>query len=142
MLNLQLEEGQDIPFAWLFYILTVAIPVAYLYFGIKKKNIVLIRVSLVAIAFAVFTFKYYFSLGYHEVTLTVGGIVLIATAMWLFRYLKTPRNGYTAENILSEKWGGANISAFVISQTMGGNKSPEQVESEGSFGGAGSTDIF
>ncbi len=142
MMNLQLQEGEDIPFAWLFYILTVAIPVAYLYFGIRKKNIVVIRVSLVAIAFAVFTFKYYFSLGHHEVTLTVGGIVLIAIAMWLFRYLKTPRNGYTAENILSEKWGSANISAFVISQTLGGNKAPEHVESEGSFGGGGSTDSF
>jgi hypothetical protein len=142
MMDLQLQEGEDIPFAWLFYILTVAIPIAYLYFGIKNKNIVLVRVSLVAIAFAVFTFKYYFSLGHHEITLTIGGIILIAIAMWLFRYLKTPRNGYTAENILSEKWGGANISAFVISQTMGGNKAPEHLESGGSFGGGGSTDSF
>lgn len=142
MMELQLQERGDIPFAWLFYFLTIATPIAYLYFGIKKKNIVLIRVSLVVIAFAVFTFKYYFSLGHHEITLTLGGIILIAIAMWLFRYLKTPRNGYTAENILSEKWGGANISAFVISQTMGGNKAPEHVESGGTFGGGGSSDGF
>lgn len=142
MMDLQLQEGEDIPFAWLFYILTVAIPIGYLYFGIKKKDTVLIRVSLIVVAFAVFTFKYYFSLGHHEITLTFAGIILIAMVMWLFRYLKTLRNGYTAENILSEKWGSANISAFVISQTMGGNKTPEHVESEGSFGGGGSTDSF
>jgi hypothetical protein len=142
MMDLQLQEGEDIPFAWLFYILTVVIPVAYLYFGIKKKDIVLIRVSLVAMAFAVFTFKYYFSLGHHEITLTSGGIILIGIAMWLFRHLKTSRNGYTAENILSEKWGSANISAFVISQTMGGNRTPEHTETGGTFGGGGSTDSF
>jgi hypothetical protein len=143
MMNLQLEEGQDIPFAWLFYFLTVAIPILYLYFGIKKKDLVMIRVSLVAIAFAVFTFKYYFSLGHHEITLTVGGVILIGISLWLFRYLKTPRNGFTAENILSERWGNANLSAFLISQTMGGNKTPERSdEMGGTFGGGGSTDSF
>jgi hypothetical protein len=143
MMGLAMEEGEDIPFAFLFYFLTVAIPVIYLYFGIKKKDGVMIRVSLVALAFAVFTFKYYFSLGHHEITLTAGGIILIAIALGLFRYLKTPRNGYTAENILSERWGNANLSAFVISQTMGGNKAPEHPEEMGgSFSGGGSTESF
>lgn len=143
LIGLALEEGQEIPFAFLFYFLTVAIPLAYLYFGIRKKDGVMIRVSLIAVAFAVFTFKYYFSLGHHEITLTLGGIILIAIAWWLFRYLKTPRNGYTAENILSERWGNANLSAFVISQTMGGNKTPDRPEEMGgSFSGGGSTDGF
>ena len=142
MMDLHLADGEDIPFAWLFYFFTAAIPIAYLYFGIKKKSIVLIRVSLVVVACAVFTFKYYFSIGYHEVTLTVAGIILIGLSLWLIRYLKTPRNGYTSENILSEKWGDANLSAFVISQTLGGNQTTEQVERGGSFGGGGSTDSF
>ncbi len=143
MMNLSLQEGQDIPFAWLFYFLTVAIPIIYLYFGIRKKDIVLIRVSLIAIAFAVFTFKYYFSLGHHEITLTAGGIILVGIALWLFHYLKAPKNGFTAENILSEGWGNANLSSFIISQTVGGNKTPERPdEMGGSFGGAGSTENF
>lgn len=143
LLNLNITGGQDIPLAWLFYFLTVAVPGAYLYFGIKKKDIVLIRVSLVAIAFAVFTFKYYFSLGHHEITLTVAGMCLIGIAAWLFHFLKTQKNGYTAENVLSESWGNVNLAAYVISQTMGGNKEPEQpTQTGGTFGGGGSTEGF
>ena len=44
MLSLTLQEGEDIPFAFIFYGLTVLIPIAYMYFGIKKKDLVLIRV--------------------------------------------------------------------------------------------------
>jgi hypothetical protein len=143
LLNMSLAEGEDIPLAWLFYFLTAAVPVAYLYFGIKRKDIVMIRVSLVAIAFAVFTFKYYFSLGHHEISLTVAGIILIGIAAWLFRFLKTPKNGYTAENVMTESWGSANLSGYLISQTLGGNKTPERpVESGGTFGGGGSSDSF
>jgi hypothetical protein len=142
MMDLQLQEGEDIPLAWLFYFLTVTIPIGYLYFGIRRKDVVLIRVSLVALAFAVFTFKYYFSLGHHEITLTLAGIILTGVAIGLFRYLKTSRNGFTADNILSEKWGNANVSAYLFSQTLGGNKAPEHVETGGSFGGGGSTDSF
>ncbi|MBS1558210.1 MAG: hypothetical protein JST69_05725 [Bacteroidetes bacterium] len=142
LMSLSLQEGEDIPLAWLFYFLTITLPLIYLYFGIQKKNIVLIRVSLVVLACAVFTFKYYFSLGHYEITLTSAGIILLGIAGWLYRYLKTPRHGYTAENILSEKWGSSHISAFIISQTMGGNKAPESAEDGGSFGGGGSTDRF
>lgn len=143
LMGLQLQEGEDIPFAWLFYFLTMAIPLLYIYFGIKKKDIVMIRVSLVTILFAVVTFKYYFSLGHHEIALTISGIILIGGVLWLFRYLKTPRNGFTAENILSERWGNANLGAFIVSQTLGGNKTPERPEETGgSFGGGGSTDRF
>ncbi|MBS1490969.1 MAG: hypothetical protein JSS93_10610 [Bacteroidetes bacterium] len=142
MMNLSLQEGEDIPLARLFYFLTVILPLIYLYFGIQKKNIVLIRVSLVVLACAVFTFKYYFSLHHHEITLTIAGIILLGIAGGLFRYLKTPRHGYTAENILSEKGGSTHLSAFLISQTLGGNKAPESAEGGGSFGGGGSTDRF
>ena len=145
MLNMYLEEGQDIPFAFVFYFLTVIMPVIYLYFGIKNKDLVLLRVSLVVIAFSVFTFKYYFSLGHHEITLTGGDIVLLAISLYLFRYLKTPKHGYTRENLLKEKWAGANPEAFVITQTLGGNQVTTNDASGGgggSFSGGGSTDSY
>ena len=43
------------------------------------------------------------------------------------------RNGFTRENILTEKWSSVNAEAFIISQTMGGN----QVNVDESFGGKG-----
>lgn len=134
LMNLDLRPEEDIPLAFLFYGLTAIIPLLYLYFGIKNKDVVLLRVSLIAIAFSVFTFKYYFSLGYPEITLTFAGAILISIVLVLFRYLRTPRNGYTRDNIVKEKWADANPEAFVISQTLGGNA---VVTDDGFKGGGG-----
>jgi hypothetical protein len=145
MMGLNLEEGQDIPLAFLFYSLTVVIPIVYMIFAIRNRDIVLLRVSLVALAFSAFTFKYYFSLGHPEITLTLAGAALIIIALLISRYLKTPRNGFTREQVLSEKWAAANPEAFVISQTLGGN---EVVVDEsfkgggGDFGGGGTTGSY
>jgi hypothetical protein len=144
MLDLYIEDGQDIPFAFIFYALTVIIPLTYLFFGIRNKDIILLRVSLLVLAFSVFTFKYYFSLGHPEITLTLAGIIMITVAFGLFRYLRAPKRGFTRENLLGEKWAGANPEAFVISQTLGGNKMPEgaQVGGGGQSSGGGSSDAW
>lgn len=145
LMNVSLAEGEDIPLAGFFYEFTLLVPIVYLTFGIRRKDMVLLRVSLVLLAFAVFTFKYYFSLGHTEITLMVAGAILIAIAVWLMRFLSTLRNGFTGENILSSKWASLNAEAFIISQTMGGNQAPKDIRTEGgggSFGGGGSTDSF
>lgn len=142
LMGLYLEEGNDIPFAFIFYTLTVLIPVVYLYFGIKNKDMVLLRVSLIVLAFSVFTFKYYFSLGHPEITFTVAGVILLVISIALLNYLKKQRNGFTHENILSEKWGNLNAEAFIISQTMGGNRvvvDDTMKGGGGEFGGGGAT---
>jgi hypothetical protein len=145
LMDLNLQEGEDIPFAFLFYLLTVAVPVGYLYFGIKNKDMALLRTSLILLAFSVFTFKYYYSLGHTEITLMIAGSVLIGVAIVLMRYLKTMRNGFTGENLLSSKWANMNLEAFVISQTMGGNQT-DAIKTEmgggGSFSGGGSSESF
>lgn len=145
LMGLALNEGEDIPLAFAFYVLTVLIPCAYLYFGIKQKDLVLIRTSLFVFAFSVFTFKYYYSTGHHEITFTLAGAFLLAISIWLLRFLKTPRNGYTRENLLPDKWGNENLNAFVISQTMGGNKPTSEPTVSGGGGesaGGGSSDSF
>jgi uncharacterized membrane protein YgcG len=115
----------------------VLIPVGYLYFGIKNKDLVLLRVSLLVLAFSVFTFKYYFSLGHPEITFTLAGIILLAISILLLNYLKTPKHGFTRENMLTEKWGNMNAEAFIISQTMGGNQVTVKEEFKGGGGGFG-----
>lgn len=143
MMGLDPQPGEDIPLAWLFYGLTVVIPLLYLYAGIKLRDVVLLRISLLAVAFSVFTFKYYFSLGHPEITLTLAGAVLIAVSLGLFRYLVTQRSGFTREKLLKQKWAEANPEAFLISQTLGGNASvPEGVEAGGggTSGGGGSSE--
>ncbi|HCM76466.1 MAG TPA: hypothetical protein DIS90_08785, partial [Cytophagales bacterium] len=85
------------------------------------------------LAFSVFTFKYYYGFDHPEIILTISGIILLAIALLLFNYLKVIRNGFTRENLISEKWTNMNAEAFVISQTLGGN----QVKVDGSFQGKG-----
>jgi hypothetical protein len=146
LLGFYLQDGQDIPFAFLFYGLTVIIPLIYLYFAIKKKDVVLLRVSLIAIAFSVFTFKYYFSLNRPEFTLTLAGVVVLGITLYMFRYLRTPKHGYTRERLLSEKWADTNAQAFIVSQTLGGNTVAEEPQGDvgggGAFSGGGSTEGF
>jgi uncharacterized membrane protein YgcG len=145
LMGLAITEGEDIPFAFIFYVFTIFIPVAYLYFGLRKKDVVMLRVSLLVIAFSAFTFKYYFSLGHPEITLTLAGITLIAISIGVMRYLKIMRNGFTRDNLLSEQWGNMNIEAFLISQTMGGNQSAiaqSDMPGGGRFGGGGASSDF
>jgi hypothetical protein len=143
LMDLELQEGQDIPLAFVFYALTVIIPVLYLFFGLRNKDLVLIRVSLAVLAFSVFTFKYYFSLGHHEITLTVGGLVMLGISVSLLRWLKVPKHGYTRENILNEKWANSNAQAFIVSQTLGAVKAPEVHQfGGGESGGGGAASKF
>ena len=139
LMGFKLSEGEDIPFAYLFYGFTVLIPLCYIYWGVKKKSILFIRVGLIITALSVITFEYYFSLG-TSVTITLSGALLITIALLLFNYLKKPRNGFTRENIILNQSDSKDLTAFVVSQTLGGNATQTDDESYfggGEFGGGG-----
>jgi hypothetical protein len=146
LMSMSLEPEQDIPFAWLFYFLTLSIPLLYLTAGIKSKNIGLIRVGLVTLGFSVYTFKHYFLPDYTEVFLmTIGGL-LVMVAIVFMRHLKELKHGFTSENILSSTWADLNVEAVIISQTVGGNQ-PDKMEVKktgggGSTGGGGASTSF
>ncbi len=142
LMGLTLAEHDDIHFAFLFYLFTALIPVGYIYFGVKKRSILLIRVGLLTFALGVATFKYYFSLGHPMLTITVSGGVLIAIALLLLNYLKVIRNGYTREQLLQDKWSSKDLTAIIASQTLGGHAINNPIRNDelfkgGSFGGAG-----
>lgn len=143
LLTMEIPEGGNIPFAPLFYLLTVGIPIAYVVLGLKKRDSVLIRVGLIAAAFSAFTFKYYFSLGYPEFVLTLAGLVLLAIAILAIRYLKTGRNGFTHQRLIASQFENLNVESLVVSQTLG--TTPQQPAQEfkpggGTFGGGGATE--
>lgn len=133
LMGLTLAKGQDIPLAIIFYILTALLPLLYIYYGIVKRSVLFLRVGLLICTISVITFKYYFSLGMPVITFTVAGIILIAISLWLMNYLKIMRNGFTRENLINDKWMSQNLSAIIISQTLGGNKLIDN--KNGSFGG-------
>ena len=142
LMNLTLAKGQDIPLAIVFYILTATLPLLYIYYGIIKRSVLFLRVGLLICALSVITFKYYFSLGMPIVTFTVAGIILIAISLWLMNYLKVMRNGFTRENLINDKWMSQDMSAIIISQTLGGNKLIDNKNESfggGRSGGAGAS---
>jgi hypothetical protein len=116
LLSIKLQEGQDIPLAFLFYAFTIIVPFLYLYKSIITKDRVMLRVGLIIVALAVLTFKYYFSLGHHEITLTIAGIILIMIGWYVERLLRSPKIGLTS--LEDEKQSNTNIEAMIISQTF------------------------
>ena len=105
MMGLELSAGEDIPFAYLFYGFTVLIPIGYLTWGIVKKSILFIRVSLLTLALTVFTLKYYFSLGHPEVTITVAGALLTLVAIASHEVFKNPEKWIYSRSNFNQQMG-------------------------------------
>ena len=97
LLDLPLQPGQSLPLGWLFWILTIVTPFAYIYQGIRKKDAVFLWVGLALVAAAVFTIRSYYHVLPIEWALVLGGILLIAVSYALIKYLRIPRNGFTGE---------------------------------------------
>lgn len=143
LMGLDLAEGQDIPFAILFYTFTVLIPILYLVWGLRQRSILHIRVSMLTIALSVLTFKYYFLPEHHMVSVTAAGAVLMVLAVLLFRHLRRKQGPYTSEKLITDKWSNPDLMALIASQTLGGHKLQSGNESQfggGSFGGGGAGD--
>jgi len=141
MFNLELKEGENIPFGWLFWIFTVAIPVVYIVRGLQKKDAVLLRVGLLLVAAIVFTVRYYFHVMPAEIAMVLGGIVFIVLAYAVMKYLETPKQGFTSkdqnETFFMDK---LQVESLVIAETFTGPALPETdagVQFGGGSGGGG-----
>jgi hypothetical protein len=117
MFHLDLKENESIPFGWLFWIFTVAVPLIYSGRGIFKKDVVLIRIGLLLIAVAVFTVRYYYHILPAETAMIIGGIVLITCAYSLIKYLHKPKYGFTDDENKNDN-GSHQLEALAIAQTF------------------------
>ena len=95
LLNMQLNEGEQLPLGWLFWFFTVVIPLVYIVRGIQKKDVLLLRVGLLLVAAIVFTIHYYYHILPAETAMVIGGIVFIVLAYALIKYLQPPKHGFT-----------------------------------------------
>ena len=133
--NMDLQPGENIPLAFVFYILTAAVPLLYVYFGLKRKDKTLLWSGLVLLAASALTFKYYFSLGHPEIALNAAGIVLIAVAYFAINYFKTPKHGITFEEQIDEdSFLKSNAEALIIVESLT-QKSPQVSQDDVEFGG-------
>ncbi|HEX9510002.1 MAG TPA: hypothetical protein VF939_05935 [Puia sp.] len=97
LLNLPLQPGQSLPMGWLFWILTIATPLFYIFQGIRKKDVIFLWVGLGLIAAAVLTIRNYYHVLPVEWALVLGGALLIAVSYVLIKHLRVPRHGFTGE---------------------------------------------
>jgi len=126
---------------WFFWPYTFCVPLAYLYFGIKKKDMMLLRAGVLAVAAAIITFRYYHAILPTEVAVIVAGSLVFALSYWLMRYLRKPKHGFVFEEEGSaEKPAISNVEAFVVGETFQHQAPVHEQErfGGGSFGGAGS----
>ena len=127
----------QIPFASIFYFSTLSIPILYVIFGIREKDRTLLITGLLAFAFSVFTYRYYFGFLTPEQVLTTAGISMIAFSVAVIQFLKTPKLSLTDEKMGKRKL--ANLEALIASQHLGQAPMEKGVEfGGGNFGGGGS----
>lgn len=125
--NEEMFGDSNVPLGWIFWILTVAIPLLYLYLGLRNKDKIFLRTGLVLVAAIVFTIRYYHSVAPLEVAMTIGGLIMIGLAYGAIRYLKEPKHGFTAEE--EEEKGtfeALQLESLVIAQTMKSGPQPEE----------------
>lgn len=138
MNHLTYSISPQIAFAPMFYFFTIIIPIAYIYFGLKNHDRLLLIIGLSAVGFSIFTYRFYFSILPVEIVLTLGGGLLIALAGIGIHYLRTSKYGITSEPDSERK--GLNLESIIMSQVIQ-SKIPQQGDTfqfgSGDAGGGG-----
>lgn len=138
-------KAVEVPFAAFFWIWTIAIPFVYMYLGLRKKDVILLRSGLLLIAIAVFTFRTYYHIMPIEGALCIAGTILLGLSYGIIKYLKTPKHGFTYEDLnednLMDK---LKVESLIVSETFSGTQ-PQGDQTRfggGDFGGGGSSGNF
>jgi uncharacterized membrane protein YgcG len=120
---------------WLFWIFTIIIPPAYLFWGILKKDILFIRTGIGLVAATILTIRRYYTFFRTEDRNAGNWHLIIAISYLLIKYLRTPKRGFSFEKDGYNKNGLRNVEALIIAQSFG----KKEVESKGfEFGGGSS----
>ena len=132
--NLYLSTSPQVAFAPMFYSFTTIIPIAYLFFGFRYCDRLILILGLITLGFSIFTYRFYFSIIPIEIALTLGGILLITLSAGLIHYLKTAKHGFTYQP--DDDFEGFNLEAMLMSQIIQ-SKIPHQGDTF-KFGGGDS----
>lgn len=136
LLNMNLAPEQDIPFAWIFYILTFALPIGYLWYSLRLKSKEMLWIGALALVCSVMTIRHYYSVLLPEVALILAGIILFAIAYLLIRKLRHKESGITFErDRYSDKNAMLYAQAILVNSQI--SVKPESISSDMPFGGGG-----
>lgn len=117
-------------FCWIW---TIAIPILYIYQGIRSKDMLILRTGLILVAAGAFTIRYYYEVMATEVIMILAGSVLILIARIITRYLRQPRHGFTAEAPEDNDEMTGNIEALIVAETF--HDTPQKPDDGFKFGG-------
>lgn len=133
------------PLPWFFWAFTFAVPAAYLFWGLKRKDRHMLDIGLGCVGAAVFTFRYYFSVLPLAWAGVICGAALFSIAYFSIRYLHRHEGVYSYDeeldtSILQE------IEQQLIEQTIANQPGPNPDKKDafggGQFGGGGAGNDF
>jgi hypothetical protein len=136
-----LSQSVEIPFSWIFWFFTLSIPILYLLFGLRTKDRQILHLGILAVIASLFTFRNYYQILPLEYAMSLIGLILIVSTIFLNRWLKSARKGITS---LSSKEN-PNFEAVLVSeiiQSKLGSKNEGVKFGGGSFGGGGAGSEF
>ena len=121
--NLYLSVSPQVAFAPMFYFFTAIVPLAYIFFGLRYRDRLIMILGLITLGFSIFTYRFYFAVLPVEIALTLGGVLLITLVAGLIQYLKTIKKGFTYQP--DDEFEGFNLEAMLMSQIVQ-SKIPQQ----------------
>jgi hypothetical protein len=147
LMGITVQNGNDIPLAFLFYGLTFLIPLAYILYSLQNKDRTILTIGLLSLGYSFFTIRYYYSLMPPETALVLAGLVLFTISFFAIKKLQHQTTGVTfqpdrdaSSNLI------LNAQALIINSQIS-TKPVMPTESKmpfggGGFSGGGSSDSF
>ena len=137
LLNMELLPKEDIPLSFLFYIATFAIPLFYIFYGLKKRDRTFFWIGLLTFAAGYATIRNYYYIVEVEIELMVGGLLLFGIVYFCIAKLKNKRVGITFKEDKSlNPMAFYVVKAILINANVNTN-APTSEQSPMEFGGGG-----
>jgi hypothetical protein len=136
LMGITVQNGNDIPLAFLFYGFTFLIPLGYIYYSLQKKDKTMLAIGLLTLGYSFFTIRFYYSLMPIETALVLAGAILFAISFFAIKKLQHNETGVTFKpdrdsnsNLI------LNAQALIINSQI--STQPHLHESKMPFGGGG-----
>ncbi|ATP58374.1 hypothetical protein CPT03_18855 [Pedobacter ginsengisoli] len=140
-----IAKPTPVPFGFFFWTWTILLPLVYIYSGLRKKDAIVLRTGLLLVAAAAFTFRNYYHVMPIEGVLCIAGIILLGICYWVMKYLKTPKHGFTYEDLEQDNFmDKLKVESLIVSETFSGPQVPADNTrfGGGDFGGGGASGNF
>lgn len=134
--------GEDLPFGWIFRLLTFIIPMVYIAIGIWKKDRPILWIGMASFAVSVYSVRLFYYILPGEWEFLIGGLLLFALSFYAYRKLRGREKGLTYEPDRFERTPAFQVAEMVIANANTHVSAPESSPMEfggGDFSGGGSS---